>query len=172
MASLQSQERPTAWPTTTTPLRPLKVLAVIDGSERAGRVIEYALSLAQNGRGLEVVLLGVVPEPPDGRLRGYGSFKREEVHARLKGVLSERAVGAAARRFDQAGVSHEDRIEIGDPAEMILRVAGEEGVDVIVLGSAPLDAFRRWLPKVTGLSVATVASEVAQLAAVPVIVVK
>jgi nucleotide-binding universal stress UspA family protein len=147
------------------------MLAVIDGSERTGRVIEYALRLAQDG-GAEVVLLGVVPEPPDGRLRGYGSFKRDAVHARLKEVLGERAIAAAARRFDQGGVSHKERIEVGDPAETILRAAAEEDADIVLVGDAPAGAFRRWLSKATGLSLASVASEVAQLAAVPVVVVK
>ena len=173
MASLRSQEHPTVQRTATANLGSQKVLVVIDGSERTGRVIEYAVSLTQGGRGFEVVLLGVVPEPPDGRLRGYGSFKRDAIHARLKDdAIGQRAVVAAARRFDQAGVSHKDRIEVGDPAETILRVAEEEDCDVVLLGDAPAGAFRRWLPKVIGLSVATVASQVAQLAAVPVVVIK
>jgi nucleotide-binding universal stress UspA family protein len=170
MTSLPSQERqrPAA-----AKLLSSKVLVVIDGSERTGRVIEYALSLAQEGRrGFEVVLLGVVPEPADGRLRGYGSFKREEIHARLKGLIGQRAVVAAARRFDQAGVRHKDRIEVGDPAETILRVVAEEGCDEVLVGDPPPGVFQRWLPRVTGLSVATVASQVARLAAVPVVVVK
>jgi nucleotide-binding universal stress UspA family protein len=172
MASLRSQEHPTVERTATANLGSPKVLVVIDGSERTGRVIEYAVSLTQGDRGVEVVVLGVVPEPPDGRLRGYGSFKRDEIHARLKDAIGQRAVVAAAHRFDQAGVSHKDRIEVGDPAETILRVAAEEGCNVVLLGDAPAGAFRRWLPKVIGLSVATVASQVAQLAAVPVVVIK
>lgn len=172
MASLQQKERPIVQRTPAQKLGSLKVLAVIDGSERTGCVIEYALRLAQDGRGVEVVLLGVVPEPPGGRLRGYESFKRNEVHARLKGIMHERAITTAARRFDRAGVAHEDRIEVGDPAGTILHVADEESCDIILLGAAPRGSFQRWLAKVTGLSVVTVASEVAQLAAVPVTVVK
>jgi nucleotide-binding universal stress UspA family protein len=149
-----------------------RVLVVIDGSERTGRIIELALSLARDGRGAEVILLGIVPEPPDGRLRGYGSFKRGEVHARLKQDLERRAVAAAGRRFDQAGVAHMDRIEVGDPVEIILRVVEEEGCDMVVLGDAPAGGFRRWLPKVTGLTVATMASRVAQSASVPVVLIK
>jgi nucleotide-binding universal stress UspA family protein len=173
MASLQSQERPTVRRPATAKLHSSKVLVVIDGSERTGRVIGYALSLAQDRPvDVEVVLLGIVPKPPDGRLRGYGSFKRDEIHAHLKDAHGQRAVSAAARRFNQAGVSHKDRIEVGDPAETILRVASEEGCDVVLIGAAPAGAFRRWLLKVIGLSAATVASQVAQLAVVPVVVVK
>lgn len=172
MASLHSQERPPVPQTASAKQRFLKALVVIDGSERTGRVIEYALNLAQDARAVEVVLLGVVPEPADGRLRGYGSFKRDQVHARLKEVVGQRAVVAATRRFEQAGISHKDRIEIGDPADTILRVAGEEGCDLILLGDTPAGALRRWLPRITGLSIATVASQVAQLATVPVVVLK
>jgi nucleotide-binding universal stress UspA family protein len=152
--------------------RPLRVLAVIDGSERTNRVLDFALDLARDGRGVEAILLGLVSEPPDGRLRGYGSFKRKEIHARLKDLMGARAVAAAARRLDQVGVTHKDRIEVGEPAETILRVTEEEACDVVLLGDAPAGALRRWLPKVTGLFLATVASEVTQLVEIPIVVVK
>ena len=170
MASAQVQRR--AQETRTAHLSFPRVLVVIDGSERTGRILEFALGLAQDGRGAEVVLLGVVREPPDGRLRGYGSFKRHEVHARLKDVLKQRAVAAAARRLDQAGVTHLDRIEVGDPVETILRVAKQESCDMIIVGDVRAGAFRRWLPQMTGLSVATVACQVAQLARVSVVIIK
>jgi nucleotide-binding universal stress UspA family protein len=152
--------------------RPLRVLAVIDGSERTGRIIELAIGLAPEGRGIEAILLGVIPDPPDGRLRGYGSFKAKEVHARLKETIGERAVAAAARRLDQAGIVHHDRIEVGDPAGTILRVAGEEACDLVLLGDAPAGALGRWLAGLIGLSLRTVASEVARRSAIAVVVVK
>jgi nucleotide-binding universal stress UspA family protein len=166
------QDRPILRRTTTPRARPQKVLAVIDGSEQTGRVIEYALNLADSGKPLDLVLLAVVRNPPDGRLRGYGSFKREEIHARLKEQMQTRAVGAAARRFDQAKLSHKDRIEIGDPVETILRVAREEGAELILIGDEPAGTVRRWLPKATGLALATTASQIVQQAAMPVVVVK
>lgn len=36
---------------------------------------------APEGRGIEAILLGVIPDPSDGRLRGYGSFKAKDIHA-------------------------------------------------------------------------------------------
>lgn len=172
MATLQRPDRNPARHTSDAPARPIRMLTVIDGSERTGRIIELVLDLARKGLPVEAVVLGVIPEPPDGRLRGYGSFKRKEIHARLKEVMGGRTIAAAARRFDQAGVTHKDRIEVGDLAETILQVADEEACDVVLLGDAPAGALRRWLPKLTGLSVATVASEVTQLAAIPIVVVK
>lgn len=172
MASIQPQKSPAPLHGATPKLQRLKVLVLIDGSERTSRVVEYALSLAHGDRALKVVLLGIVREPPDGRLRGYGSFKREEIHARLKDIVGQRAVSAAARRFDQQGVTHTDRIEVGDPVETILRVAGEEGSDLVLIGDSPVGPIRRWLPKAIGLSLATVANRVIQLSPVSVVVVK
>jgi nucleotide-binding universal stress UspA family protein len=150
----------------------VKVLAVIDGSERAGRVIEYTLGLACAEKQRETILLGVIRQPPDGRLRGYGSFKRDEINARLKDVMGHRSISAAARRFDQAGVKHRDRIEVGDPVETILRVANEEGCDLICVGDVPPGALQRMLQRVTGVLLATTAGQVAQLADLPVMIVK
>ncbi|MFZ1104956.1 MAG: universal stress protein [Hyphomicrobiaceae bacterium] len=172
MATLQTPDRNPARDTSDTPLRSVRMLTVIDGSERTGRIVELVLDLARKGLPVEAVVLGVIPEPPDGRLRGYGSFKRKEVHARLKDLMGSRAVAAAVRRLDQAGVTHKDRIEVGDPAETILRVADEEACDIVLLGDAPAGGFRCWLSKTTGLLVATVASEVAQLATLPVLLIK
>ncbi len=172
MTTIETQIRPTTRRTATAKTEIYKVLAVIDGSERTGRVVEYALNLAQIGRASDVVLLGIVAQPPDGRLRGYGSFKRDEIHAQLKDAMGRRAVGAAARRFDRADIAHKDRVEVGDPVETILRVAGEEDADVILIADAPAGVVQRWLPKTVGLSVATTTSQVAQLAEMPVVVVK
>src|SRR4026208_737563 len=97
--------------TTGATVRPAKLLVVVDGSERAGRVIEYALGLVPNGKQREIVLLGVARPPDDARLRGSGSFKRDQINAHLKDALGRRSISAAARRFDQAGVAHKDRIE-------------------------------------------------------------
>ena len=62
----------------------LKVLAVIDGSERSGSVLDYLTGPALRHAALEVVLLNLQPEPEAGRLRGYGSFKREAIEDRLE----------------------------------------------------------------------------------------
>jgi nucleotide-binding universal stress UspA family protein len=85
--------------------------------------------------------------------------------------MRQRAVSAVARRLDQEQIAHVNRVEVGDPAETILRVAREEGVDLILLGHGPPGVVQRMLPSI-GLSIATVTSQVVQLADVPVVVVK
>ena len=152
--------------------RPVRLLTVIDGSERTGRILELALRLARNGLSIEAVILSVIAEPPDGRLRGYGSFKRKDIHARLKDLNGARAVAAAARRFEQAGIAHTDRVEVGDAVEIIVRVADDESCDMILLGDAPSGAVRRWLSKIANLAMVTVAGDVTQRATLPVVVIK
>ena len=171
MASLQSGTHAVARRTFDANSPDLKVLAVIDGSERTGRVIDYARRLKCRGHGLHVVVLGVVPEPATGRLRGYGSFKQAEVYAGLKERMHQRAVSAVARRLDQEKIAHVDRIEIGDPVATILRVAREEHAELILLGDTPPGIVQRMLPTI-GLSLATITNLIVQRATVPVVVVK
>src|SRR5262245_25021203 len=135
MVLLPMPDRNLAQHTSDTRPRPVRLLTVVDGSGRTGPVMEVALSFARRGIPIEVIILGVISDPPDGRLRGYGSFKRKEIHERLRDVMGARTVAAAARRFEQAGVTHKARIEVGPPAETILRVAAEEACDIVLLGN-------------------------------------
>jgi nucleotide-binding universal stress UspA family protein len=150
----------------------LKVLAVIDGSERTGRVLDYLKGPALHRAALEVVLLNMQPKPEDGRLRGYGSFKKQVIQDRLINDLGRRVVSSASHRLDQAGIAHKQRIELGDTAETVLLVAREERCDLILLGEAPPGAVRRWLSKITDLAFGFRANRVAQLAEMPVLIVK
>jgi nucleotide-binding universal stress UspA family protein len=151
---------------------PLKALAVIDGSERTGRLIEYAIAMAQSGRPLEMILLAVIPRPPDGRLRGYGSFKQDEVYARLADVADRRAVDAAALRFERAGIAHVEYVEVGDPVETILRIVRRDGCELILIADAPAGRLQRLLTAATGLQFATIQSQIVQQATTPVVIIK
>jgi nucleotide-binding universal stress UspA family protein len=150
----------------------LKVLAVIDGSERSGRVLDYLNGPALRHAALEVVLLNLQPEPEDGRLRGYGSFRREAIEDRLINELGRRAVASASRCLDQVGIAHTGRIELGNTAETVLRVAREERCDLILLGEASPGAVRRWWSRLTDAAFGFRSSRVVQLADVPVVLVK
>ncbi len=149
-----------------------KIQAAVDGFERTGRVLEYLIGLAESGIPIEVVVLNVQPAPEDWRLRGYRSFKQDEVHDRLVNDLGKPIVASVGRRLDQEGIAHKDRIELGEIAETILRCANEERCNLILVSEPRSGAFRRWLTKTVGLTFASVASDVVQLAEVPVVVVK
>src|SRR4029079_19327916 len=149
----------------------LKVLAVIDGTERTGRIVVCAVRLGSRSLGLQVVVLGVVPEPDTGRLRGYGSFKQAEIYGKLIDTMRQRVVAAVARRLDREKIAHVDRVEVADPVATILSVAQAEDADLILIGGGPPGMVQRLLSAI-GLSVPTGASRVVQLATVPVVVVR
>jgi len=151
---------------------PLRVLAVVDGSESSGRVTKYLLDLNARNVAFEVVLLNLQPEPETGRLRGYGSFRRAQIDDRLINDLGRRAITSAARHLDAASIPHKDRVELGDPAVTIVRCADEEKCGLIVLAEPRPGLVRQWLMRATGLVVHSVASIVIHFASAPVLVAK
>lgn len=151
---------------------PLRVLALVDGTEGSGRVTKCLLDLQARNDAIDVVLLNVQPAPATGRLRGYGSFHRADINDRLINDLGKRAVTSAARHLDAAGIGHKDRIELGDPVETIVRCANEEKCDLIVLAEPAPGALQQWLMKTSGIVVHSVASVVVLSASAPVLVAK
>ena len=152
--------------------RALRILAVVDGSERTGRVINYVRGLHALRTPLEVILLNVQPMPEDWRLRGYGSFKRQEIRNRLVDDLGRPVVESAGRQLDNADIPHKSRIELGGTSETILRCAKEEEAELIVLAEAPPGLVRRWLLRTVGISLGSVASAVIGLSDSTVVIVK
>jgi nucleotide-binding universal stress UspA family protein len=151
---------------------PVRVLAVVDGTECAGRVTKCLLDLQRWTHAVEVVLLNVQPEPATGRLRGYGGFRRTEIEDRLINDLGQRAVSSAARHLDAAGIAHKDRVEMGEPATTIVRCAEEEKCAMIVVAEPGRNAVSDWLVRKWGLVAHSVASAIVYLARVPVLIAK
>lgn len=163
--SAPRREQPAA-----TATQPLRILAAIDGSEQTGRVTKCLLDLNARRAAIEIVLMSIQPAPQDGRLRGYGSFRREEIRDRLINDLGRRVVLSAARHLDAAGLGHKDRIEIGDTTETIVRCAREEGCGLIVLAEPPPGLLGRWLIRIAGRSAGSIAGAVSYLAQIPVMI--
>ena len=150
--------------------RPLKVLAAVDGSERTGRVLEFLLSMA--ALPITVVVLNVQPAPEDWRLRGYLSFKADEVFDRLVHDLGEPIVKGVGRRLADARIAHSEIVKLGAFTESVLACQREEGCDLIVVSARRANPLQLFLLRALGVSVRSPASELVQLADVPVVVVK
>jgi nucleotide-binding universal stress UspA family protein len=148
----------------------LRVLALVDGSEATGRVVSSLLDLHSRQLALHVLVLNAQPRPQDWRMRGYGWFHRDEIHDRLINELGTRVIASVARHLDAAGISHDDRVELGHPLELLLRVAREQDCDLIVVSEPVPGPFRQWLVRLTGLSPGSTASALVQLAPLPVLV--
>lgn len=160
--------RPQVRPAADRPLA-LRVLAAVDGSAATGRVVDCLLDLHAREPGLQVVVLNIQPRPPDWRLRGYGRFQREEVRDQLVNELGRRITASVARHLDAARIAHTDRVELGDPVQTLLRCAGEEDCDMILLAEPAPGPLRRWLLR-AGATVGSVASVLIHIAPVPVLV--
>ena len=124
-----------------------RVLAAVDFSEPARTAFEYALALSQR-RGAELAVVHAVPAK-----RPFSWQARERMA--LMATLRHQA--------DQAGVQFQERIQHGDPAEMILLHAQSAGADVIVMGTHQRSGFNR-------LRSGSVSHRVTARATVPVLV--
>ena len=74
--------------------------------------------------------------------------------------------------LDAASIAHKRRIELGHPAETIVRCAEEEHCDLIVLAEPKPGAVREWLMRNAGIAVASAASVLVHFAGVPVVIAK
>jgi nucleotide-binding universal stress UspA family protein len=133
------------------------ILHPTDFSEPADNAFRLSCSLARD-HGAQVVVLHVVAPP----LAGYadGVFipppegYPEELRARLSGLQA---------RDSKVRVEH--RLVEGDPVSEILRVAGEPGCDMIVMGTHGRTGLGRLL-------MGSVAEQVVRKAACPVVTLK
>jgi len=125
-----------------------RVLVAVDFSKPARDAFEFALALSKH-HGAELIALQAVP--PDQRFRW---------HARDRHTLTARL----RRRAEQFHVEFKDRVQRGDPAEIILLHARSLAPDVIVLGTHQRRGIER-------LRMGSVAERVMAKATVPVLLV-
>jgi nucleotide-binding universal stress UspA family protein len=125
-----------------------RVLAAIDFSKPARPAFEYALALSKH-HGAELVVVQAVP--PDQPF-GWNARDRQALTARLR------------KKAEESKVEFMDRVQTGDPAEIILLHARSLRPDVIVLGTHQ----RRGIDR---LRIGSVAERVVSKATVPVLLV-
>ncbi|TFU17737.1 universal stress protein [Thermus tengchongensis] len=116
-----------------------RILVGYDGSEPAKKALVAALEVAKAFRG-EVLALAVVRPPEFAEL----GVELEGVLEEAKGPLAE-AFRFAHREAEKRGVTLRTRSQVGHPAETLIRVAEEEGMDLIVLGRRGLTPVQRWM---------------------------
>jgi len=113
------------------------LLVPLDGSETSERVLPLVARLARHA-GATVTLCRFADGPhefiesPDGG--GPAS------HERLRSSLSR-----ASRYLETEGVQPRVRVGMGDPATEILRVAAEEGADLVAMTTYGRSGWTRWV---------------------------
>lgn len=140
----------------------LKILAPVDGSNNASRMLDQLISLARQARDLEVCLINV-REPMDAtEVRKYWSEEKIAEFQQKEGGL---LLDAARKRLADAGIKHTADVVVGDIAPTIADQARARGCNLIMMGT-------RGMGSVASLLMGSVATKVIHLAEVPVMLVK
>ena len=141
----------------------MKILLPVDGSECALRAVEYLISHSAWFRDLpEIHLLHVHAPIPIGRVQAH--VGKETLHAYYL-EESQASLLEAQQKLDAAACAHTTHIHVGQPAEVIAKLAAEQGCDLIVMGTHGRGG-------IAGLVTGSVANRVLHLAGCPVLLVK
>ena len=141
----------------------MKILLPVDGSECSLRAVDHLITHVGWFRDVpEIHLLHVHAPIPIGRVQAH--IGKETLHAYYLEEGQEHLT-ATQQKLDAAGRFHTTHIHVGQPAEVISRVASELACDLIVMGS------HGW-SGIAGLVMGSVASRVLHLAPCPVLLVK
>ncbi len=120
----------------------MKILAAIDGSKDAMQGARLALGMAK-AQAAVVTLLAVIPVYPDIDLE-ISARARESLDSKLSSQ-AEKALTQAKALFQDQGITPRALIiSAGSIADEIVKMAEEEQVDLIVIGSRGLGATGRF----------------------------
>lgn len=113
-----------------------RILIATDGSEASAAAIEEGLELAE---ALEAAVTFVYVKAPPPSMLGEPYYQHAISH---ETIAAHEAVDIAMARAEANGIEADYDILEGEPVEKILRVAMSRDVDMIVLGSRGLGAFK------------------------------
>jgi nucleotide-binding universal stress UspA family protein len=151
----------------------LRFLVVVDGRECTNRMVDFVTAVGGARTGTEAVVLNVQDMRDNARLRGYESFKREEVEDRLINDFGGPIVNSVSTWLQKAGVLSVPKVKVGDPVSIILDCATEDGCDAIVIGEPRPNGWRGWIAAATRLPlVSTRLHQLMIRSAKPLVVVK
>lgn len=141
----------------------MKILLPVDGSESALRAVDHLIAHSAWFRDVpEVHLLHVHAPIPIGRVQAH--IGKETLQAYYL-EESEALLIEAQKKLDAAGRFHTTHIHVGQPAEVIVKMASDLGCDLIVMGTHGRSGL-------AGLVMGSVANRVLHLASCPVLLVK
>ncbi len=139
-----------------------KLLLPVDGSPSSRRAAEWVVRAAGDRGTARVLLLNAQAPVMAWEISPY--VTAEMVH-QIHEKAGREAIGEARAVLDAAGVPCEEHLLVGEPAELIAKVAAQEAVDGVVMGT-------RGMGPVKSLVLGSVATKVIHLVDVPVTLVK
>ncbi|ADE10769.1 universal stress protein [Sideroxydans lithotrophicus] len=141
----------------------MKVLIPIDGSMAANRAVDHVIASVTWLKEIpQVCLLNVQWKLASGNVKLFINQDTINDYYREQGMA---ALVEARARLDAAGLAYNYHISVGTPAEAIMQYAQEQQVDQIVISAHGQETL-------SDLLLGSVASKVAQLAKMPVLLVK
>jgi nucleotide-binding universal stress UspA family protein len=112
-----------------------------DGSPSADRAVRRAADVAK-GVGAQVHLVTAFPDVATFRETIVSSAKADPVDLR---EVAESVLARESRALADQGIDVVTHAREGDPAEVIIDVAQEEGADLIIVGARGLSGLERFL---------------------------
>jgi len=139
-----------------------KILFCTDFSENANFAFDFAVDAALRNKGCTLILLHVIPEPDAQFWKGY-IYELGDMDAKARADI-DHAIDTDYRPRVPENVNFQVEMLIGEAARMILDFAGEQEVDLIILGRQGRGAITQWL-------LGNVAGKIARKSVCPVLVV-
>ncbi len=141
----------------------VKILLPVDGSGCSLRAVEHLIGLVAWLRAVpEIHLVHVHPPIP---ISGALTHVSKETLTAYYRDESEAQMADAKARLEAVGLAYTPHIHIGQPAEVLVRMAEERCCDLVVMGTHGRSAL-------AGLLAGSVASRVLHLAKCPVLLIK
>ena len=138
----------------------MKFLIPVDGSAQGNRAVEYVIAnAARLKEPPQIHLLNVQWKLATGNVKLFISQETINDYYREQGMA---ALAEACAKLDAAGLTYTYHIAIGTPAEAIVQYAQEQQVDQIVMNALGQGTLSELL-------LGSVASKVARIAKVPVL---
>ena len=140
----------------------LKILLPVDGSGASNQGVKSFIQLLNCYKDMPEIHLLNVQLPLHGDISLFIDGENITQYHRDEGIESLRT---ARQLMDQAGISYQFHIIVGDPADIIVSLAKEKLLDQIVIGPRGMNAIKNLL-------LGSVANKVVQLSSIPVLLVK
>jgi nucleotide-binding universal stress UspA family protein len=139
----------------------MNLLIPVDGSAYSLQAVRHAMAL-KKFMPVEIHLLNVQPGLHSGHAKMFVSEKQLHDYQREE---ADKALHGARELLDAAKINYQHHIGVGAPADTIVAFAKEKHCDQIIMGARGENAL-------TKLILGSVATQVIELAAVPVTLVK
>jgi nucleotide-binding universal stress UspA family protein len=123
-----------------------KILVALDGSEHAGKALDFAVDLAEK-YSAEVVLLSVVPYTDLVLVSMVPSSIKEESYLIKLRDYYEEVLSKALRKTKKIrpNLKVSTKLTEGQPADKIVETVKEGSFDIIVMGSRGMSGIKEFL---------------------------